>query len=107
MGDACDSSDCNGDGLEDTIQCRNGTLADVNSNDIPDCCEQGTPCVVGIYPVQWRIADGGNGHWYQWKAWGSVQSLADAVAESNALVRNYESGLAGYTYLEAENGAAM
>ena len=85
VGDACDFMDCNGDGLEDAVQCRNGTLADFNSNRIPDCCEQGTPCVVGIYPVQWRIADGGNGHWYQWEAWGSVQSLADAVAESNAL----------------------
>jgi hypothetical protein len=40
-------------------------LADFNSNDIPDCCEQGTPCVVGIYPVEWLPADGGNSHWYQ------------------------------------------
>jgi hypothetical protein len=30
-----------------------------------------------------------------------------SVSESNALVRNYEAGLAGYTYLETENGAAM
>jgi hypothetical protein len=65
VGDACDFTDCNGDGLEDAIQCRNGTLADFNSNRIPDCCEQGTPCVVGNYPVEWLPADGGNSHWYQ------------------------------------------
>jgi arginine decarboxylase len=37
----------------------------------------------------------------------AVRDKHMSVAESNALVRNYESGLAGYTYLEAENGAAM
>jgi hypothetical protein len=65
VGDACDFTDCNGDGVSDLEQCRDGTLVDHNSNDIPDCCEQGTPCVVGNYPVEWRTADGGNGHWYQ------------------------------------------
>jgi hypothetical protein len=28
--------------------------------------------------VQWRVEDGGNGHWYQWRAWGTVQSWASA-----------------------------
>ena len=65
IGDACDFLDCNGDGLDDAIQCRNGTLADFNSNNIPDCCESGSSCVTGNYPVQWRTSDGGNGHWYQ------------------------------------------
>ena len=37
----------------------------------------------------------------------AVRDKHMSVAESNALVRNYESGLAGYTYLETENGAAM
>jgi len=59
------SADCNGDGIVDYGQCRDGSLPDYNGNNIPDCCEDGTPCVVGSYPVQWRVEDGGNGHWYQ------------------------------------------
>ena len=58
------SADCNNDGIVDYGQCRDGTLPDFNGNNIPDCCESGTTCVVGRYPVQWRPADGGNGHWY-------------------------------------------
>ena len=59
------SADCNGDGVVDYGQCHDGTLPDYNGNNIPDCCERGEACVVGNYPVQWRVADGGNGHWYQ------------------------------------------
>jgi hypothetical protein len=59
------SADCNNDGIVDYGQIRDGSLPDYNGNNIPDCCEQGTPCVVGIYPVQWRAEDGGNGHWYE------------------------------------------
>jgi hypothetical protein len=58
------SADCNGDGIVDFGQCRDGTLADINSNNVPDCCEAGQPCVASNYPVQWRVSDGGNGHWY-------------------------------------------
>jgi hypothetical protein len=58
------SADCNGDGIVDYGQCRDGTLPDYDGNYIPDCCDQGQPCVVGNYPVQWRVMDGGNGHWY-------------------------------------------
>jgi hypothetical protein len=58
-------ADCNNDGIIDYGQCRNGTLPDYDGNNIPDCCESATPCVIGNYPVQWRVADGGNGHWYQ------------------------------------------
>jgi len=59
------SADCNADGIVDYGQCRDGSLPDYNGNNVPDCCESGTPCVVGNYPVQWRVAEGGNGHWYQ------------------------------------------
>jgi hypothetical protein len=59
------SADCNSDGIVDYSQCHNGTLADYNTNNIPDCCERGEACVVGGYPMQWRTEDGGNGHWYQ------------------------------------------
>jgi Lectin C-type domain len=58
------SADCNNDGIVDYGQCRDGSLPDYNGNNIPDCCEQGAPCVVRNYPVQWRVEDGGNGHWY-------------------------------------------
>ena len=57
-------ADCNNDGIVDYTQCRDGSLPDFNGNNIPDCCEQGSACIVGNYPVQWRVADGGNGHWY-------------------------------------------
>ena len=58
------SADCNSDGIVDYGQCHDGTLPDYNGNNIPDCCERGEVCVVGNYPVQWRVEDGGNGHWY-------------------------------------------
>ena len=58
------SADCNSDGIVDYGQCHDGTLPDYNGNNIPDCCEQGVQCTVGKYPVQWRVEDGGNGHWY-------------------------------------------
>jgi hypothetical protein len=56
--------DCNGDSVADYLQLEAGTLPDYNGNNIPDCCEQGVKCTVGNYPVQWRVEDGGNGHWY-------------------------------------------
>ncbi len=59
------SADCNNDGIVDYGQIKRGELPDYNGNNIPDCCEQGSACVVGSYPVQWRVEDGGNGHWYQ------------------------------------------
>jgi len=67
-------ADCNSDGIVDYGQCRDGSLPDFNGNNIPDCCEQGTACVVGSYPVEWRIEDGGNGHWYLSKPRGALSS---------------------------------
>ena len=57
------SADCNKDGLVDYGQIVAGTLADANQNNVPDCCEAGSPCPGSA--VQWRVEDGGNGHWYQ------------------------------------------
>jgi len=37
-------ADCNSDGLVDFGQIRDGSLADANANNIPDCCEQGVVC---------------------------------------------------------------
>jgi hypothetical protein len=59
------SADCNNDGIVDYGQCQDGTLPDYNGNNVPDCCERGEACVVANYPVQWRVEDGGNGHWYR------------------------------------------
>jgi hypothetical protein len=38
------SADCNNDGIVDYGQIRAGELADTNANNIPDCCENATPC---------------------------------------------------------------
>jgi hypothetical protein len=38
------SADCNGDGVVDFGQIRDGTLQDSNGNGTPDCCEQGVNC---------------------------------------------------------------
>ena len=37
-------SDCDGDGLDDTIAIAFGAVADANMNGIPDSCEVSTPC---------------------------------------------------------------
>jgi len=37
-------ADCNNDGIVDYGQIRAGEYADVNANNIPDCCEYSTPC---------------------------------------------------------------
>jgi hypothetical protein len=77
------SADCNGDGIVDYGQCHDGTLPDYNGNNVPDCCESGEACVVGNYPVQWRIEDSGNGHWYQVRA--KVGDWLACRAESQGL----------------------
>jgi hypothetical protein len=42
------SADCNGDGIVDFGQIRDGTLADGDQDNIPDCCENGTACVSNL-----------------------------------------------------------
>jgi hypothetical protein len=84
------SADCNGDGIVDYGQIRDGSLPDYNGNNIPDCCEQGTPCVVGSYPVQWRAEDGGNGHWY---AKISVTPMPSTVAAMTSFASSKGAGL--------------
>ena len=34
--------------------------------------------------VQWRVEDGGNGHWYQWTSWGQFASTSEAVQFAEA-----------------------
>jgi hypothetical protein len=88
------SADCNGDGIVDYGQCRDGTLPDYNGNNIPDCCERGEECVLGNYPVQWRVTDGGNGHWYQsivagtFRDWNAADAGSKAVGATLATITN-------------------
>jgi hypothetical protein len=56
------SADCNADGIVDFGQIRAGELEDANGNNIPDCCEQGSPC--SLAALEWSVSAGGNGHWY-------------------------------------------
>jgi hypothetical protein len=42
------SADCNADGIVDYGQCRDGSLPDYNSNNVPDCCESGTDCLPNL-----------------------------------------------------------
>ncbi len=74
------SADCNNDGLVDYGQILASELADANHNNIPDCCEQGNPCAQNA--VQWRVADGGNGHWYEPVVWDSARSWIDSESEA-------------------------
>ncbi len=114
------SADCNNDGIVDYGQCRDGSLPDYNGNNIPDCCESGTACIVGNYPVQWRVEDGGNGHWYvrvprTTQSWvellmaarmmgGDLASIASA--SENAFVRSVAfvaGGSTGHAAIGAES----
>ncbi|MFP8870811.1 MAG: lectin-like protein [Myxococcota bacterium] len=73
------SADCNGDGIVDYGQLVDGTFPDENGNGVPDCCDANT-C---IPPFQWRVEDGGNGHWYE--AFGCCTPFEDARAEAEAM----------------------
>ena len=114
------SADCNNDGIVDYGQCRDGTLPDYNGNNIPDCCENQAPCVVGHFPVQWRVEAGGNGHWYQRvpriaEAWDDLVNTARQIGgdltsiasgHENAFVQSVaftQGGPSGHAALGAES----
>ena len=108
------SADCNGDGIVDYGQILDGSLADSNGNGVPDCCDEGT-C---LPPAQWRVEDGGNGHWYQLVETdltdGLLDQLQDQLAASGANLVSIEdqaeqdhvvglsAGLSGWTALGAK-----
>jgi hypothetical protein len=83
--DTCEFSDCNLDGISDAEQVKRGQLPDYDGNNIPDCCDRGEACVVGSYPVQWRTAEGGNGHWYQATPWAAPKTWPDALASAREI----------------------
>jgi len=58
------SPDCNGNGIPDSCDIASGFAKDCNLNGVPDSCDllaHGSPAPGA---VQWRVEDGGNGHWY-------------------------------------------
>ena len=73
------SADCNGDGIVDYGQILDGSLADNNGNGIPDCCDD----ISCLAPVQWKIEDGGNGHWYRiqegYLPWTDARDASDSL----------------------------
>jgi Lectin C-type domain/Dockerin type I domain len=80
------SADCNNDGIVDFGQINDGSLADFDGDYVPDCCEAGTACTVGAYPVDWRAEVGGNGHWYQRRSFsGADVSFASGRALAEAI----------------------
>ena len=78
------SQDCNGNGIPDSCDFTSGFAKDCNGNGVPDSCDllaHGSPAPGA---VQWRVEDGGNGHWYlsesfiPAKSWDDAMSLASA-----------------------------
>ena len=105
------STDCNNDNIIDYGQCHDGTLPDYNGNNIPDCCERGEACIAGSYPVQWRTADGGNGHWY-WAvadnaSFDSQQSMATARGAMVVCVADAEENAFVYRFSRARGLPAI
>jgi hypothetical protein len=41
--------------------------------------------VVGNYPVQWKVSEGGNGHWYSARRWTGTKSWPEARDTATAL----------------------
>jgi len=75
------SQDCNGNGIPDLCDIASGFAKDCNGNGVPDSCDllaHGSPAPGA---VQWRVEDGGNGHWY-WsdrvsRTWSSAENAAE------------------------------
>jgi hypothetical protein len=88
------SADCNSDGIVDYGQIRAGELVDTNANNIPDCCEQGFDCRFNA--VQWRVEDGGNGHWYEriesWRTWDEAKNEAETVGGTLVTINSQAEG---------------
>jgi hypothetical protein len=82
------SSDCNNDGIVDYGQILRYQLVDDNLNNIPDCCESKAGCA--SEPVEWRVAEGGNGHWYafteDYARWPDARAQAQAMGGDLATI---------------------
>ena len=91
------SADCNSDGIVDYGQILDGSLTDTNTNNIPDCCEAGVSCPIAA--KQWRVEDGGNGHWY-----GLKRMQPSVSPESFFTLADQIGGHAATITSSAENG---
>jgi hypothetical protein len=91
------SADCNNDGIVDYGQILDGSLTDTNTNNIPDCCEAGVSCPIAA--KQWRVEDGGNGHWY-----GLKRMQPSVSPESFFTLADQIGGHAATITSSAENG---
>jgi len=97
--DECET-DCNKNGLPDSYEVAQGTVADCNGNDIPDTCdiasgfdpdcnENSVPdsCDIESRPAvratQWSSSEGGNNHWYRLvttpMTWHAAQEYAESL----------------------------
>ena len=90
-------ADCNNDGVVDFGQILDGSLTDTNTNNIPDCCEAGVSCPIAA--KQWRVEDGGNGHWY-----GLKRMQPSVSPESFFTLADQIGGHAATITSSAENG---
>ena len=84
IGDVCAiasgaASDCNRNGIPDSCDINSGFDPDCNQNQIPDSCDLGGAGHADG-AVQWRVEDGGNGHWY--KLITVVQTWSNAQAQA-------------------------
>ena len=102
------SADCNGDGIVDFGQILDGSFADDDGNGVPDCCDDGA-CLA---PVQWRVEDGGNDHWYGLEArgnagitWESGSQLATSMGGYLATLTSAAESELVWRYLASRRGA--
>ena len=92
------SADCNADGIVDYGQILDGTLTDDDGDGVPECCDAGNPCSDGA--VQWRVEDGGNGHWYAGVDYENQIELADCFVSLKQIVESDGAHLATLTTAE-------
>ena len=100
------SDDCNGNGLSDACEIAMGLVADCNANGKPDSCDiAGTAPAQGA--VQWRVADGGNGHWYSGVRFSGAttwrEAMLDAERRGGHLATVINDGEANFVYNVAAN----
>lgn len=71
--------DCNSNGAHDRCEVNTGSLSDENNNGIADSCDTGPATL-----MQWSIACGGNGHYYElvMPAGGITASAARSAASA-------------------------
>jgi hypothetical protein len=75
--------DCDNNAVPDSCDIDGGSASDCNGNGVPDSCE--LAAVLPANAVQWRVEDGGNGHWYALLPNTSGASWMDCAAAAEAV----------------------